>query len=139
MAQELANDADFATHLTKYALKGPGKVVEPFDRELDPNREWGIQRFEEMRLKLGQPFFRGPVTAYSVSPQSKLSLTETIVQEDEVAAAFLKTQKESSTYGEAAISASQFQKGLENLSEYGITDASSAISLWHPPFIQNSS
>jgi hypothetical protein len=128
MAQELVDDANFATHLTKYALKGPGKVVEPFDRELDPNREWGIQRFEEMRLKLGQPFFRGPVTAYSVSPQSRLSLTETIVQEDEVAAAFLKTQQASSTYGEAAISASQFQKGLENLSEYGITDANAFSS-----------
>ncbi len=103
-------------------------VVVPFDPELDSNREWGIQRFEEMRLALGTPFFRGPVAAHSVAPKSKLTLTESVSLETELAALSVESRTSTAFFSDTAISSSQFQNRLENLSEFGITNANAFSS-----------
>lgn len=102
--------------------------LEPFDPDLDTEREWGITRYEELRLGLGTPFFRGPISAHSVSPKSKLTLSQASSLENELASIAVDSRTSSTIMTDSAISSSQFQTHLENLSEFGITNANAFSS-----------
>ncbi len=103
-------------------------TLEPFDSDLDTEREWGITRYEELRLGLGTPFFRGPISAHSVSPKSKLTLSQASSIETELASIAVDSRISSTVMTDSAISSSQFQMHLENLSEFGITNANAFSS-----------
>lgn len=94
----------------------------PITYSIDPHREWAIQRYEEMRLALGTPFFRGPVAASPVAPKSQRTITETQTYTSREVSGQM-TASASRTYeGLALVTAERFQSQLDNLSEHGIAD-----------------
>lgn len=88
-------------------------------------REWAFQRVERLDITLGEPELRGPFNAESVSPKSKLKLSETFTSEQfDFSENSIGTSEERSNE-RAVFTSSRFQSALSNMTESGISDDNS--------------
>lgn len=107
------------------ALQATIRPIKPIDPAKDFLKEWGIQRYENLELRLGTPVLKGPIKATAVSPKSSLQVVESMSMQEEIATLTRQSRTVTDSVNDVALTSSVFQQHLENLTEHSINSATS--------------
>lgn len=102
-----------------------GLVPLPDDTDIINSREWAFQRVERLDLNLGQPVFRGPFNAESISPNSELTIAESFTSEQFDLSETLVGKTEQRSTERGTFTSSRFQSALSNMTESGVSNENS--------------
>lgn len=95
----------------------------PGDEVEAPAAEWAFQRFEELRLAMGTPVLRGPVSATSIAPRSHFLRNDTETTATTETTRTAASRRTRATESRQIVSASSFTSALDGLTESGVADA----------------
>lgn len=92
---------------------------------INHSREWAFQRTERMDILMNTPEFRGPFSAESVTPNSTLTISESLVNEQFDFSERSEGSVQQKSSERSVFTSSSFKSALSNMTESGISDDNS--------------
>lgn len=128
-SQLIQQDSSFKKLFMKYSWQHLNQVFSFKDYlfPIKPNQnkgysEWAFQRSEKLTMQLGTPEFKGPISTESLTPNSELSVSESLNISDFSGQNTLQTQSNARSESQSSSLSTRFQHQLSNMTEEGMQD-----------------